>query len=367
MRKLLYLSLIILAGSILFSSCKKDETKLELQEGKFIAPGLITTAEAVILNPASENDTAFKLIWQAAAFGEAPVVTYTLQMTTPADITGGNDWGNAIDINIDRNMLRYGFTGKYLNNLLGGLGLAAGQAHDMVFRVKAAVTQNNGTASTIPVVYSNVVRVNITTYETDLYVPGEYQGWDPASAPVISPAAGLPGMYEGYVDITGTGVQYFKFTNAPDWNHTNYGDGGGGTFSTDGAAAGLSVPEPGYYELTADLNTNKWTATKTTWGIIGDASPGGWGADTQMTYDPVTQVWTATLDMIHNGSFKFRANGAWSIDFGIDADGKLKYADNPFFGYNGTLSNLTVPEDGNYTITLDLHVSGDYTYILHKN
>ena len=31
------------------------------------------------------------------------------------------------------------------------------------------------------------------------------------------------------------------------------------------------------------------------------------------------------------------------------------------------LNNLSVPSDGNYTITLDLHNSGNYTYILHKN
>jgi hypothetical protein len=55
------------------------------------------------------------------------------------------------------------------------------------------------------------------------------------------------------------------------------------------------------------------------------------------------------------------------IDFGIDADGNLVYADNPFLGYTAGLNNLTVPSNGNYTITLDLHNSGDYTYTLHKN
>ncbi|MBS1563464.1 MAG: DUF5116 domain-containing protein, partial [Bacteroidetes bacterium] len=64
---------------------------------------------------------------------------------------------------------------------------------------------------------------------------------------------------------------------------------------------------------------------------------------------------------------KFRANGAWAIDFGIDVSGKLVYADNPFLGYTAGLNNLSVPQDGNYTIVLDLHVSGKYTYTLTKN
>ncbi len=161
--------------------------------------------------------------------------------------------------------------------------------------------------------------------------------------PLLNPVPGRPGLFEGYVNITGSGIQYFKYTNAPDWNHTNYGDGGNGTFSTNGAAAGLSVPNGGYYELTANLNNNTWTATATTWSIIGDATPGGWNNDTQLTYDPVNQVWTVTAPMITGGSFKFRANDAWVIDFGINNAGQIEYADNPFFGYTAGLEQPDRP------------------------
>ncbi len=86
-----------------------------------------------------------------------------------------------------------------------------------------------------------------------------------------------------------------------------------------------------------------------------------------MTFDPVKQVWTVTAAMSSGGSFKFRANGAWSIDFGIDANNQLQYADNPAYPYNGSLNNLTVPSSGNYTITLDLRDPNNYNYTLHKN
>jgi hypothetical protein len=72
--------------------------------------------------------------------------------------------------------------------------------------------------------------------------------------------------------------------------------------------------------------------------------------------------------MVSGGSFKFRANNAWTIDFGMDpSTGKLVYADNPFFGYTPGLWNLSVPADGNYTLTLDLHNSQHYTYTIVKN
>jgi hypothetical protein len=282
----------------------------------------------------------------------------------PADTAG---WQQAKSFTAGNNILSYGFKGKDLNNLLNQMNLTPGEASTVAIRIRSDVNQYNGTASSVTPVYSNTLLVRVTPYALSLYIPGAYQNWDPSQAPLLNPAEGRPGLYEAYINITGSGTQYFKYTSARDWGHINYGDGGNGTFSTDGNAGGLSVPDGGYYEVTANLNNNTWTATKTTWGIIGDATPGGWNNDTQMNYDEASQVWTVQADMIKNGSFKFRANNAWAIDFGVDNDGNLKYADNPFFGYTPNLNNLSVPEDGNYTITLDLHISGKYTYSLVKN
>lgn len=321
------------------------------------------SASSVVLSADNVDSSVITISWPAVTFKVQAPVTYTLQLDVPADTVGATAWSNAVSVAIGKDVLSKSYKGADLNTLaLSQLGLIVDTTNTIVARVKATLDRD---------VYSNAVAFNVTPYKVFvanvLYVPGAYQGWDPTSAPIIAEANGRPKMYEGYVYISGTGQQYFKYTNARDWVHTNYGDGGNGTFSTDGAAAGLSVPDGGYYELTANLNNNTWTATNTTWSIIGDATPGGWSTDTQMTYDVVNQVWKVTANMVAGGSFKFRANDAWVIDFGVDANGNLAYADNPFFGYNGSLNNLTVPSDGNYTITLDLHNSGNYTYILLKN
>lgn len=350
-----------------FASCKKDGAPFTLKQGSFPVNALTATPTTVVLSSANDNDTVITFNWPAVDYGKEPVVTYTLQLDTPSDTSGTNAWAKAKSFSVGNNILTYSFIGKDLNNLLNSMGLPAGTANNMVARVKSDLNQFNGAASTIPSVYSNVISLKLTPYAQNLYVPGAYQGWDPSSAPIIAPVTGKAGLFEGYVNITGSGLQYFKYTNAPDWNHINYGDGGNGTFSTDGAAPGLSVADGGYYELTANLNNNTWTATKTTWSILGDATPGGWNTDTQLTYNATNQVWVVTCNMIKNGSFKFRANNAWVIDFGVDAAGNLAYADNPFFGYNPAVNNISVPADGNYTITLDLHVSGKYTYTLQKN
>ena len=197
--------------------------------------------------------------------------------------------------------------------------------------------------------------------EVTLYVPGAYQDWKPAAAPQIGAVAGSTRRFDGYVNLAGTGEQAFKFTDAPDWTHTNYGNGGGSKLNPDGQAAGLTVPAGGYYELTADLDKMTWTATKVSWSVVGNATPGGWEKDTPMTYDAGKQVWTVTVPLKADGSFKFRANNAWKIDFGLDSNGKMQYVDNPFFDYN-PIKDFTVPDDGTYTVTLDLHVPGKYTY-----
>lgn len=363
MKKIFNHCFILFAACLLIASCKKEGEMLTIKDGVF-APTLAASTSDLVLTTTMDNDTVIHFTWPAADFGKQPAITYTLQLTQASDTTA---WANAKTFAAGNNTLSYGFIGKDLNNLLNAMALPTGTASVIAVRIRSDVNQYNGSVSAVPSVYSNTITLNVTPYGLSLYIPGAYQGWDPSAAPLLNPVAGRPGLYEAYINITGTGTQYFKYTSAPDWNHINYGDGGNHTFNTDGAAGGLYVDDGGYYEVTADFNTNTWSTTKTTWGIIGDASPGGWNNDTQMTYDPTTQTWKVTLNMVKNGSFKFRANGQWSIDFGVDNSGNLVYADNPFFGYTAGLNNLSVPEDGNYTITLDLHTSGKYLYDLHKN
>lgn len=362
MKKIFNKIFIAITGIVLFAACKKEAVLTYLDVVPFPA-SLTASSNNISLSASNDDSSVITFSWPAVSFKIKAAVSYKLQLDVPADTIGTTAWSNALTIEAGNDVLSKSFTGADLNNIaLTKLGLVADSMNTVVARAVAVLDRS---------VYSNAVAVQIKPYKAVtrnvLYVPGEYQGWDPGAAPVIAEATGRPKMYEGYYYMPGSGIKYFKFTDAPDWNHTNYGDGGNGSFSTDGAAGGLFVPDGGYYQLTANLNTNTWTAAKTTWSIIGDATPGGWDSDTQMTYDPVNQVWKITADMKSGGSFKFRANNEWVIDFGIDSNGNLVYADNPFLGYTAGLNNLSVPSDGNYTISLDLHNSGNYTYDLHKN
>lgn len=363
MKKIISKLFIAFTAVLSFAACKKEGVLTYLDVVSFPV-GFTASTNDVTITPANTDSSVITFSWSAVTFKIAAPVTYKLQLDVPADTLGSSAWSNATTIEIGNDVLSKSFNGSGINSIaLTDLQLGPDTVHTIVARVVATLDRP---------VYSNAVAFTVKLYKSTvlgtLYVPGQYQGWSPSTAPVIREVAGKPKMYEGYVYMEGSGTLYFKYTSNPDWDHINYGDGGSSSFNTDGAAGGLFVPDGGYYYLTANLNTMKWTATKVTWSIIGDATPGGWGSDTQMTYDLVSQVWKVTADMNAGGSFKFRVNNAWELDFGIDgATKELKYADNPFLGYTPDLWNLSVPESGNYTITLDLHNAGMYTYILQKN
>ncbi len=188
-----------------------------------------------------------------------------------------------------------------------------------------------------------------------VYVPGAHQGWDPAAAPTLV-SSNSDESYEGYVYFANPNTE-FKIATQPNWDDANYGDGGNGTLSTDGG--NLTVAEAGYYLIQvnlADSENMTWSATKTNWGAIGNATAAGWDADQDLTFSVTEGVWKATLPLTV-GELKFRANDAWDINLGdTGMDGLLE---------NGG-DNIQITTAGNYEVILDLRTAGMYTYTLRQ-
>lgn len=190
-----------------------------------------------------------------------------------------------------------------------------------------------------------------------IYVPGDYQGWAPATAPTL----GSPkndGNYDGYVNIPAGGTYQFKLNLTPDWSNS-YGDGGGGTLSSSGG--NMQVPGAGYYHIMASTVSNTWSATATTWSIIGSFAASSWNNDVNMVYSASNNTWSASITTVAGDQFKFRANHDWGTNLGESGTtGSLVYnGDN----LGDATKNVAVPA-GNHTITLFLNNSGYYTYLI---
>jgi hypothetical protein len=184
-----------------------------------------------------------------------------------------------------------------------------------------------------------------------IYVPGSYQGWNPANTTTVLASAASNSQYEGYLNFTADNVQ-FKFCTTPNWNH-NYG-GANGVLSQNGT--NITAGAAGYYKINVDTALLTYSLVKTTWSAIGDATPGGWSTDSPMTYDTTTGLWSVTLDLTV-GSIKFRANDDWTINYGSNAGNGILEAGG---------SNIAVPVAGTYTISMKLGIP-DYTYTIVRN
>lgn len=317
----------------------------------YIVPITLTASSTNALTLTIDNASfpAVGFGWTATEFGGATIY-YALQVDAASD-----NFANPQTLKLGQSLSNTFLTGD-LNTTVLLAGGVAGVAADMQFRTVAYLDANY----TVQGVNSNVVTINITPYLPFLYmyVPGDYQGWNPGAAPSI--AATVPDLsaFEGYVNVPAGGTYQFKITSAPDWGHTNYGYGGDGILSADGGASNLTWPTGGgYYRLQANLSTLTWSATATTWGIIGDATPGGWGASTEMFYNTATNVWEIDNVALTAGGhqMKFRANDDWAINLGGDVNGLT---------YNG--GNIDIAADGNYNITLDLSHPLKYTTTITK-
>lgn len=144
-------------------------------------------------------------------------------------------------------------------------------------------------------------------------------------------------QWQGVVHLTNA---EFKFRANHDWAY-NYGsDAADGTLQAGGANIPVDVEADYAIELNFSTpHEYKYVANR--WGLIGDATPGGWDTDTNMTWDAANNVFTVTLELTA-GSFKFRANDGWDVNYGGDLDALTPGG-----------ANIAVDAAGNYTITFD--------------
>jgi hypothetical protein len=182
-----------------------------------------------------------------------------------------------------------------------------------------------------------------------MWVVGSYNGWTNSDAAEFIISTETNPEAEGYVYFPAAGS--FKLTTDHSWDdpHT-FGDNGSGALTNPGGD--INAPA-GYLLIKANLATMTYSVTPTVWGIIGDATPGGWGAQTNMTYDQTSKIYWLGAHLTSGGNIKFRGTDSWSVNYGAEADSDVLTLDG---------SNILVGETDDYAITLDLSHPNAYTY-----
>ena len=274
--------------------------------------------------------------------------------------------------------MEYATTVDALNEAVIAAGGAEEAAVDVSFYVYAC-------CPTIPEgVPSEPVAMTVTTYvatfSEQYYMPGSYQGWNPATAHVLPVSKTTKGLYQGFVDLTtadGADVE-FKFSPVPEWN----GDFGfsdvtvetfagkyAHAYASTTASDNIKVPSGFYYvKLNKKFNTLEMVQVENL-EIIGDFN--GWGSGIAMTWDSAAKTWTVPEDIkFTNGTgFKFRFNSDWTYSFGGALDNVQFGGGNiPFTKNDGTYKVILNTASADFTVNaVDVNmpdylvVAGDYS------
>lgn len=187
----------------------------------------------------------------------------------------------------------------------------------------------------------------VKAYSPKLYAVGAFNGWGHDVNVFIYERNG--GVHSGLVDMSKAGNKAFefKFSTQLNWNEgsTAYGVGAeANLLSTDPGAKNLKLDKGGIYYFKVDTEKMIWEAMEiTSFGIVGDATPGGWDAETPLTYAGGL-VWKGEVALVGGKEYKFRANNKWDFSLGGSLD-NLNENNAP---------NFKCAEDGTYEITLNL-------------
>lgn len=378
MKKLIFY-FIIFTGVLSLNSCTEEDpftfTAKPDPEGLAFTS---TIADMYTLKASNSDALAERFVWNPLDFDVQTPITYELQGSVSQDFSNSDIFDAGSNTNV-------GVTVAQMLSLAQDAGLDNDPTTEepnsgtIYFRVRAYAGSDGGNVVDQT---SDTIAVNVTipeaTDETEelpkIYVTGNFGAasgygadWSPENGVPLAASAAGKTDYEGFINMNVDAPQYKFLANNENWD-VNYGDAGSadGAYTKALAAPGVNAGTPdgtgGYFWVKADTDAMTYSLTETNWGVIGNATPTGWDSDTNMTYDADAKVWTVTLDLTAQAApdngIKFRANDAWDINIGdTGADGTMEFGG----------ENIGVPEDGNYTITLDLSNPRMYTYTLTKN
>ena len=343
MKKILK-TLSIASLFVIAVSCVNDDFEVATATG---GPELLTpeNGSEYNLSPANLNSEATTFVWNHADYDVQTEVNYVIQLAL-----AGTEFASTTEIGPTTQRFR-AVTVAEMNAAALELGAIPFTATNVDVRIKGSLGSNESME-----MYSNVITISVTAFTLDLptiAVPGNHQGWSPSTAPKLAASGFGETDFEGYIWLDGE----YKFlapsaSGAFDWGNTDWGD--------DGSFSGVLVEQEevncqataGYYLVTADTAALTYSTVLTNWGIVGAATPGGWDASTPLTYNADSKMWEGIV-VLAADEFKFRANDAWTINYGGDP------ADMTLGG-----DNLSVSIAGTYLVKLNLSNPRLYSYEL---
>ncbi|GAA4826338.1 SusE domain-containing protein [Algivirga pacifica] len=337
------------------TSCTEEALKpTVLAEEERTAPVVSLDGSYVFVEETINEE--MEITWAPVNIGVNVGVSYKVEMGK-----AGADFAEVVELGITEETA-LSVARKDFNKGLLTLGLQANKVDNVEVRVVASFANYSGfepmssTAATVEV----TPWADPTAFPDLLYLAGSFQGWNNANDVTVLNSIGV-GEYQGFYLFHEAETWFKILTKKGAWD-SQWGERGGADGildPNDGSDPdALYYTGAGFYKIYVNFATKEYSVTPVTWGVIGDATPGVWNDDTDMTYDPATGTYSVTMDL-NDGQIKFRLADGWDVNLGDD---------------NGVLTpngpNILVSA-GNYTITLKVEHDGagaySYSYTLVKN
>jgi hypothetical protein len=310
---------------------------------------LTPSSTSVVTSVATSSQVGLSLTWSTAFSGYTGVKTYQMQYAK-----GGTSFANPTVVEITK--FTKSFTQFELNKMALALGVAAGVAGPVDFRIKA--TNEQGT-----ILYSNTSTISVKTYiaYNSIGIIGDASpgGWD-VDTDMYRPDATKPTEWSAILYLIGGKSAKFRADDKWDdnWGNTGFPSG-------NGTSNGPNIPvsNSGYYKVTLNVATGAYSFTPVTTTVYTNISLIGaqsnWGPDiADLTKDPNNdQVWTGTVNLTA-GELKFRANHDWATNWGISS-GTTASSLSGYGSLNG--GNMVITDAGNYFVYINV-ATGEYFF-----
>ena len=361
-----FLSMAAALGMI--AGCQKTDMVQIAAPEDVVAPILEAVEGPIEITPSNMVDGKVAFTWSLADYGVMTQVNYSLEAATAANpdtkvtITSGIT-ANAEALEAGKISTEIAY--EALNAILfNDLKLNDGVAEEVLFTIASKVGE-------YAPVYSNSVAVSckVTAAEKQypkLTVAGSYayNSWTPGKGQFVFDFEGTDAKYSGVIDFgEDVSALQFKFVGSK-WGENEFSVPAGETQAPEAAELPLvagggdniaAYTTHRFYSLTLDKGTPKVVKNFSfnSLGVIGDATPTGWDADTDMQFNAEKQRFYVDITLI-DGKIKFRADDGWDVNWG-GADGALSAGG----------ADIAVTA-GDYRVYVNLNDPANPTYELNK-
>ncbi len=335
--KFLALLLITVIG---FNACESDDSLTYTAQPNGELAFTNSFLAEYILIPSAAGNLGERFTWNDADFDIETSINYELQKSITGDFsdmevigtTGENDYAVTIG-----NLLEYaeeaGLDSDPSTEDMPDTG-------NVYFRVKASVGTENSLdiiseaqALTLRLIGGDDVVVEEPLKNLFLVGDATAPGWsENNNNPAIIRHPDNENIYSYKAYFVGGGEGFKLLETLGQWQpQWGVGAATGEAAVNDGTGedpSAFPIATDGYYSFTINIEDMTYSleaydasaaVTQTTIGIIGDSTPGGWDADTDMTqstFDP--HIWNINGVELVDGELKFRADNDWPINWGSD-------------------------------------------------